>query len=64
MPARLNLYVSDKALPDLQAFRTLVAGQGLSLSKALHQLIAREVKAESKAWLDADDAARRRDDLS
>lgn len=64
MPTKLNLYVSDQALPELRAFRNLAAERGLSLSQALRQLIAAELRAQSKSWLDADDAARRRDDRS
>lgn len=38
MPTRLNLYISDEALPDLEAFRELVSGRGLSVSQAFHRL--------------------------
>lgn len=64
VPAHFNLYVSDKALPTWRAFRKLATGRGLSLSQYLDQLVTREMAAEVKDWLDADDTARRRDDRS
>jgi hypothetical protein len=60
----LNLYLDKRGSADLEAFRTLAARRGLSLSEAVRELIARELAADSQDFLAVDDAARRRDDRS